>query len=117
MAENQKINLATAYFNDMVDAWFQGWDRVRVETNWTEFVEDFCVTFGKKSMTNTIEEFNNLKQDGSVIEYQIRFEELRSLMMNAHPTLIEHYFVSSFISGLNDELRPIVKMMQPATVK
>ena len=32
MAENQKINLDTAYFNDMADAWFQDWDKVRVET-------------------------------------------------------------------------------------
>jgi len=38
-------------------------------------------------------------------------------MMNAHPTLTENYIVSSFINGLNEELRPMVKMMQPATVK
>ena len=38
-------------------------------------------------------------------------------MMNAYPALTENYFVPSFISRLNDELRPIVKMMQPVTVK
>ena len=50
-------------------------------------------------------------------EYQIRFEELKSLLIISHPTLDKSYFVSSFISGLNDELRPTVKMMQPTTVK
>jgi len=31
--------------------------------------------------------------------------------------LTEQYFVSTFISGLKDELRPTVKLMQPATIK
>ena len=31
--------------------------------------------------------------------------------------LDEQYFVSSFLSGLNDELRPMVKMLQPAIVR
>ena len=80
-------------------------------------MEDFCIRFGEKPMIDTIKEFNKFKQEGSVIDYQARFEELRSLMMNAHPALIEDYFVSSFISGFNDELRAAIKMMLPATVK
>ena len=63
-------------------------------------------------MTNVIEEFNKLRQEGSV-----RFEELRSLMWSAQLTLMEHYFVSSFISGLKDDMRPMVMMMMPTTVK
>ena len=38
-------------------------------------------------------------------------------MLNAQPALTEQYFVSSFISNLKDQLRPMVKMMQIATVK
>jgi len=68
-------------------------------------------------MTDVIEEFNKLKQERSVMKYQNWFEELRPLMLNSQPALTEHYFVSSFFSGLMDELRPAVKMMQPATVK
>ena len=85
--------------------------------NWTKFVKDLCDRFGEKTMTDVVEEFNKLQQDGFVTEYQIRFEELRSLMLNSQPILTDHYFVSSFISGLKDELRPIVKMMQFATDK
>ena len=62
-------------------------------------------------MIDIIEEFNKLKQERSVLNYQIKFEELKSLMIVSHPTLTEAYFVSSFISGLNEELRPIVKML------
>jgi len=83
----------------------EGWDHL------DRICEDFCVSFGDETITYIIEEFNKLKQGRLVIEYQVRFEELRSLMMNAHPALIEHYFVSSFIYELNDELWPIVKMI------
>ena len=38
-------------------------------------------------------------------------------MWNAQPSLIEQYFVSSFISGLKDELRSMVKMMMPSTIR
>ena len=104
--ECQKVNLAAAYRNDIADSWYQGWSKMRIETNWTEFVEDLCVRFGERSTANVIEEFNKLKQEGWVMEYYIRFEELRSLLLNSHPTLTEPCFVSSFISGLNKELRP-----------
>lgn len=81
-----------------------------------EFVEDLCEQFGKRSMAD-VKKFNKLKQEGSVMEYQVRFEELKSLMLNSHPTLTEAFFVSRLISGLNEELWSMVKMMYPVTVK
>ena len=67
-------------------------------------------------MTNVVEEFNKLRQGGSVQAYQQRFEELKALMLISNPTFSKEYFVSSFISGLNVEIRPTVKMFQPRTV-
>ena len=64
-----------------------------------------------------MEQFNKLKQEGTVEEYYARFEELKSILSHAHPTLYEHYFVSSFLSRWNDELRSMVKMLQPTTVR
>lgn len=64
-----------------------------------------------------IEEFNKLQQEGSVMDYLVKFEELKSSMIIYHLTLNEAYFVSSLISGLNEELRPTMKMMQPTRVK
>ena len=87
------------------------------EVSGTKFVEDQSGKSEEKSMADAIAEFHKLKQVGSVREYQDRFEELRSLMLILQPTLTERYFVSNFISGLKDELRLMVKMMMPATVK
>lgn len=117
VVECQKVNLAVAYLNDMADPWFQGWSKRRTKLNWQEFVEDFCVRFGKRTMTDTIEEFNKLRQEGSTNDYHIKFEELKSFFIISHLTLDELYFVSSLISVLKDELRSTVKMMQPATEK
>lgn len=109
--EQHMITLASAYLNDMGDAWLQGWIRVKEGSPWSVFADDLCERFGDGSMMDVIEEFNKRKQEGTVQTYQLKFEELRSLMMVHNPHLTEGYFVSSFISGLGDEVRSMVKMM------
>jgi len=78
--EEQRVNLAATYLNDLVDFWYQGWIQDRGnDVNWTEFAEGLCEQFGERSMIDVIEEFNKLKQEGSVVEYQAKFKELRSI--------------------------------------
>ncbi|XP_038998743.1 uncharacterized protein LOC120124050 [Hibiscus syriacus] len=50
---------------------------------------------------------------GSVEEYQEKFEELRPYLLQQHMHLGEDYFVSSFISGLKEELKHKVKVLEP----
>ena len=64
-----------------------------------------------------VEEFNKLKQEGGLQSYQARFEELKSLMLNLNSHISEAYFVSSFMSELSEELRPMVKMLHLETVE
>lgn len=87
VVDNQKVNLAATYLNDITNAWFQGWSGGRSELNWQEFAEEFCDRFGERAMTNVVEEFSKLKQEGVVDDYLIKFEELRLLLMFSHPTL------------------------------
>ena len=115
---DQKINLATTYLNEVADSWYQGWVQdERMQGSWADFVEGLCERFGEKSMANIVEEFIKLKQEGTVVEYQAQFEELRSMVCPMQPGLTEQYLVSSFISGLREELRPMVKMMTPTFVR
>ena len=60
-----------------------------MEAGWNEFAEELCVRFGEKNMFDVIEEFKMLKQVGTVTEYLDKFEELRALMWNAYPSLME----------------------------
>ena len=55
-------------------------------------------------MTDVIEEFSKLKQEGTVMEYQPKFEKLRSMVCTIQPGLTEQYMVSGFVSGLKEEL-------------
>lgn len=68
-------------------------------------------------MVDVVEEFNKLRQDGLVEDYQKEFKELRAFVRLSQTSLTEPYFVSSFISGLKDKLRSMVKMLMPTTVK
>jgi hypothetical protein len=63
-----------------------------------------------------VEEFNKLIQDRSVDDYIERFEELRSLMSALNPSLIESYYVSSYISGLKEDIKLMLKIMKPSNV-
>lgn len=56
-----------------------------------------------------VEEFSKFQQNGYVLEYQC-FEALRSLLICKDSKLSEAYFISSFISGLKDELKPMVRL-------
>ena len=57
----RRVALAAAYFDDMVDVWFQGWTRIRENYTWGEFTEKLCERFEERSMSDTIEEFNKLR--------------------------------------------------------
>ena len=58
-----------------------------------------------------------MRQLGTVQDYQLKFKELKSLMLHRNLYLIEDYFVSSFISELSDDLKSMVKMMRPRSVQ
>ena len=110
--------MALAYFNKVVDAWYQGCMGVGRIHTWEEFAEKLNEQrFGERSMVDVVKEFNKLKQVESVESYQKRFEELKSLMLHHNPHLSEAHFVLSYLSRLNDKLRPMVKVLKPITVE
>lgn len=60
--------------------------------------------------------FNKLSQTGTVNDYEDKFEELRALVVTKHRSLTEDYFVSSFLSGLQDHIKSAVRMFRPQTL-
>lgn len=51
------------------------------------------------------------------MDYWVKFEELRSRMLNSHPTFNESCFVLNFVNGLNNALRSPLKMICPTTIE
>ncbi|CAL1396153.1 unnamed protein product [Linum trigynum] len=98
------------------DIWFNGWCVGRREKHWGIFVDGLCEWFGDCTLKGIIGEFNKLGQWGTLLGYQEKFDELRSLMLAYNLTLTEEHFISSFISGLEEELRTVVTMMRPQSL-
>lgn len=110
MPNDQKVNLTATYLNDVGDIWFQGLLGVRKGYSWDDFARGLCERFGEHRTVDIMEDFNKLKQGGTVHKYQLKFEELKSLMLHKNPYLTDEYFVLSFISGMSNDLRSMVKM-------
>jgi len=51
-------------------------------------------------------------QDKGVKEYVERFEELKSLMNALNPPLLESNYISNFISGIKDDIKPMLKILK-----
>lgn len=49
-------------------------------------------------------------------DYIERFEELRSFIRALNPFFSEFYYVSSFISGLKDDIKLMLKILKPTQV-
>jgi len=42
VAKREKVNMATVHLDDVADAWFQNWCRVKAKWSWPEFVSNLC---------------------------------------------------------------------------
>ncbi|XP_071917152.1 uncharacterized protein [Coffea arabica] len=114
--DEHKVDVIEMYLEGKADKWFQGVKIEKPRLNWEEFGELLCRRFNDRTCRDIVEEFNKLQQIGNVEEYQEKFEELKALMMIKNQNLDENYFIFSFISGLKEEIKPMIKMLKPATL-
>jgi len=83
-------------------------------TGWEEFTKGLCMRFGRKE--DVVKEFNYLVQEKNMEEYVEKFKELKSLMNALNMVSPEAYYISSFLSGLIDDVRPTLNILKPATL-
>lgn len=79
---------------------------------WEDFTKTLFMRFGHMK---DVEKFNKLVQEKEVEEYVERFDELKSLMCALNPSILEAYYISSFLSGLKEYIRLMLKLLKPAT--
>ena len=70
------------------------------------------IKFGSSAYEDPMGTFTKLRQTGSVEEYQTAFE----ILSNKINGVSEEFRISTFLSGLKDELRIIVTMLRPNTL-
>lgn len=79
-------------------------------------MNDVVVRFKNPENRDVLDLFNKLREEGTVMEYEDKFEELRALIVVRYKNFSEEYYVSSFISGLKDHIKGSIRMFRPPTL-
>lgn len=61
IAEEHKMLVASIYFEEAVETWFQNAYKTIEGINWKDFVEDLCTRFADAAHENVIGDFNKLQ--------------------------------------------------------
>ncbi|KAJ4801231.1 polyprotein [Rhynchospora pubera] len=96
------------------ETWVQGITRPNML--WGEFVQEVLRRFESKTTLGLVGEFNKLKQSGDVESYRNKFEELKLLLLKDYPMYDESYFITSYLSGLREDIRLNVLSSRPRTL-
>ncbi|KAK6127369.1 hypothetical protein DH2020_038880 [Rehmannia glutinosa] len=114
----QKVILASMHFDGKAAQWFQNFSIKQPELSWQQFIEIISARFEELKEAKIIAEFNKLKHIGSYHDYVEKFEELKACMLLLNNgDFSEEYFITSFISGLSEELQAFVTMFEPVTLQ
>ncbi|XP_019166953.1 PREDICTED: uncharacterized protein LOC109162723 [Ipomoea nil] len=96
--------------------WYEGYlTGIEGPFMWSHFAEAVCRRFGEDSGA-VMEDFTILRHTGGVLDFTDKFEELRSQLVQKHPTLTDLYFLEAYIARLKPKLRCFVKTIQPKTL-
>lgn len=83
---------------------------------WHQFYRMISDRFNAHSKYEIVGQFHNFKQVGFVLDYVDRFEEMVTMMKRTNPTLSDQYYISSFISGLKDNIQYHLQCHQPTSL-
>lgn len=108
--------MAGMHFEGRASTWYRYYQASKGNMNWKLFQLDVVSRFENPEHKDVQDLFNKLIQTGSVSDYEDRFEELRAQVAQKNRGFIEDYFVSSFLSGLKDNIKNSVRMFRPQTL-
>ena len=89
--------------------WFQDCEATGVFVTWENFVKALLLRFGSSTYEDPMEALTRLCQTSSVVNYKEQFEAISNRIRD----LSEAHKLSCFLSGLKDEVRLPVKMLNP----
>ncbi|KAF5462079.1 hypothetical protein F2P56_018118 [Juglans regia] len=106
---NQRLLMASYHMEGEALVWYQDAVDGGIFTTWESFVKALLVRFGTTAYDDPMESLTRLKQVSSVASYKAQFEALSNRLKG----LSEKHKLSCFMSGLKDEVRLPVKMLNP----
>lgn len=114
--DDLKVDLASLYMVDKVAVWVESFLAMKPLMRWLKFCMAVRARFFDESLNIAVENFNKLTQVGSLEEYFDTFESNRSFLEMHDYDLSTKFILDSFISGLNDTLKPFVKAFKPDSI-
>lgn len=110
--DEQRLQIAFFHMEDKALSWYSWLKESSPVHSWDDFVSALEVRFGPFAFEDPVGEFTKLRQNGTVEEYQTQFE----ILSNKISGLTEEFRISTFLSGLKDDLRIMVTMFKPSTL-
>jgi hypothetical protein len=108
---NQRIRMASFHMEGEVLVWFQDADEAGLFPTWEDFLQALLTRFGPV-YDDPMESLMKLRQISTVAEYTTQFEALSNRLRG----ISDRNRLSCFLSGLKDEVRLPLKMLNPLTL-
>jgi hypothetical protein len=96
-----RVDVAVAHFEGSALRWYHWLSLVRGKPDWNHFVAALLERFGPTTLVNYHVALKQLKQKGSLDEYQAEYEELCAMV----PHVNQETLFGSYVGGLRDDLR------------
>jgi hypothetical protein len=112
-----KVKWANAHIRGKAKTWLSGSNLNLYLLNWTQFCQLICERFPVPGEHESMEQFQHLRQTGTVNQYIDIFEEYMICMQRDHSYLTDNFFLLRFISGLKETVKHAVKSHNPSTMK
>ncbi|KAF5468680.1 hypothetical protein F2P56_012817 [Juglans regia] len=108
----QRIFIASFHMDNDALVWFQDASESGIFHSWEEFIQAVQVRFGSSAYDDPMKALTRLKQVHSVTAYKTEFE----LLSNRIKGIFERNKLSCFLSGLKDEIRLPIRMLNPSSL-
>ncbi|WVZ49036.1 hypothetical protein U9M48_000418 [Paspalum notatum var. saurae] len=110
------VTTATMHFEGNAAKWLQAYKQSHKLNSWSSFGADVKEKFGADDYRTVVTDLLALRQTGTVQEYTALFESLQFDIRMHNSQYDDLFFVSQYISGLNDDIRGTVESQVPPTV-
>ncbi|XP_058766610.1 uncharacterized protein LOC131640216 [Vicia villosa] len=107
-----RLSLISFYMKGDALSWFKWMHHNNLLTDWGSFVRELELRFGPSTFDNHQAELFKLKQEGSVMDYQSKFEKLCNQVVG----LPHDAVLNCFISGLKSEIKNEMAIHHPRTI-
>ena len=108
----EKLLIASFHMDLEALIWFQEAEEARVFSDWESFVKALHVRFGTSAYDDPIEVLTRMRQTSTVALYKAEFEDVSNRVKG----LSLLHKLSCFLSGLRDEIRLSVRMLNPQSL-